>query len=78
MYYLLSTHVHVISMCTITINKCTVCNGYKKMPTTSLSSLIGTFDLLKRFVTSRTVVLALIVGCGLQMFQQLGGINTVM
>lgn len=35
-------------------------------------------DLLKKFVTSRTVIFALIAGCGLQMFQQLGGINTVM
>ncbi|XP_019851521.1 PREDICTED: proton myo-inositol cotransporter-like [Amphimedon queenslandica] len=39
---------------------------------------LGCLKLLRKFTTSRTVLLALFVGCGLQMFQQLGGINTVM
>ena len=38
----------------------------------------GRLDFVKRFCTSRTVLLALLVGCGLQLFQQFGGINTVM
>lgn len=39
---------------------------------------IGCSTFIKRFFTSKSVLLALMVGCGLQMFQQLGGINTVM
>ena len=39
---------------------------------------LGRLELVKRFCTSRTVLLALLVGCGLQLFQQFGGINTVM
>ena len=39
---------------------------------------VGCMELVKKFMTSRSVLLALFVGCGLQMFQQLGGINTVM
>jgi SP family myo-inositol transporter-like MFS transporter 13 len=39
---------------------------------------LGVFQFAKKLFTTRTVVLALIVGCGLQMFQQLSGINTIM
>ena len=38
----------------------------------------GSWDLVKKFMGSRAVRLALLVGCGLQFFQQFGGINTVM
>lgn len=48
-----------------------VLNGYGYSP-------VGCMELVRKFLTSRSVLLALFVGCGLQMFQQLGGINTVM
>ena len=38
----------------------------------------GFRHFVRRLFTERTVLLALVVGCGLQMFQQLSGINTVM
>jgi len=38
----------------------------------------GTWELVKKFMGSRAVWLALLVGGGLQFFQQFGGINTVM
>jgi SP family myo-inositol transporter-like MFS transporter 13 len=39
---------------------------------------LGCKSFVVKFVTSRSLLLALSIGCGLQMFQQLCGINTVM
>ena len=41
-------------------------------------SVLDCVEFLKCFATSRPVLLALLVGCGLQLFQQFSGINTVM
>ena len=39
---------------------------------------LGFVNMIRRFLTTKTVLIALVVGCGLQLFQQFGGINTVM
>ncbi len=45
---------------------------------TALHYFVGFVHTMIRILTTRTVLLALLVGCGLQLFQQFGGINTVM
>lgn len=40
--------------------------------------IIGVFAFISRVFHTRSVMLAIVVGCGLQIFQQISGINTVM
>ena len=38
----------------------------------------GFRQLVKKFFSSRPIMMALLIGCSFQMFQQLCGINTIM